>query len=70
MVSTVLASGGSKKRLLSLGSTYIFAVFFAYLLAGFGLLYFLSEIPLFVTEYLSITVGSLIIIAGILKVLT
>lgn len=68
MVSAVLAAKQSVRRLILLGSTYIFAVFLAYLLAGFGLLYFLSEIPLFVTEYLSITVGMLIIFAGILEI--
>lgn len=68
MVSTILASGKSKKRLFLLGMTYIFAVFVAYLLAGFGLLFFLSEIPLFITEYLSLSVGALIIFAGILEI--
>lgn len=68
MVSAVLAAGKSVKRLILLGSIYIFAVFLAYLLAGFGLLYFLSAIPLFVTEYLSIAVGTLIIFAGVLEI--
>jgi cytochrome c biogenesis protein CcdA len=68
MVSAVLVSGNSTKRLIGLGLTYTFAVFFAYLLAGFGLLFFLSEIPLAVTEYLSLAIGSLIIIAGILEI--
>jgi len=68
MVSAVLSAGKSVKRLILMGSIYIFAVFSAYLLAGFGLLYFLSAIPLFVTEYLSITIGILIILAGILEI--
>lgn len=68
MVSAVLTAGKSIKHLIILGSIYIFAVFLAYLLAGFGLLYFLSEIPLFVTEYLSIGVGALIVFAGILEI--
>lgn len=68
MVSAVLGAGKSVKRLIVLGGIYIFAVFLAYLLAGFGLLYFLSGIPLFVTEYLSISVGMVIIFAGILEI--
>lgn len=68
MVSAVLVAGQSTKRLIILGLTYTFAVFITYLLAGFGLLYFLSEIPLYVTEYLSIAVGALIIVAGILEI--
>ncbi len=67
MISAVLGSGKSPRRLLFLGLTYTFAVFVTYLLAGLGLLYFLSTIPLFVVEYLSVIVGSIIIIAGILE---
>ena len=55
------------RRLIGLGLTYTFAVFFAYLMAGFGLLFFLNSIPLYITEYLSLAIGSLIIIAGILE---
>ncbi len=68
MVSSVLVSGNSMKRLVALGLTYTFAVFFAYLLAGFGLLFFLNSIPLYVTEYLSLAIATLIIIAGILEI--
>ena len=68
MVSVVLSGGGTLKRMLLLGSLYVFAIFVTYLLAGLGLIYFLSSIPLFVTEYLSIIVGSVIILAGIIEV--
>jgi cytochrome c biogenesis protein CcdA len=68
MMSVVLAGGQSVRRLLFLGSVYVFAVFAVYLLAGLGLLYFLASIPLFVTEYLSIAVGTLVIAAGLLEV--
>jgi len=68
MVSAVLGAGGSIKRLLFLGLVYTTAVFTAYLVAGFGLLYFFSSIPLAVIEYLSITVGVLIILAGIFEI--
>lgn len=68
MVSAVLVSGKSIRRLIWLGLMYTFAVFMTYLLAGFGLLFFLSEIPLYVTEYLSLAVGSLIIVAGMLEI--
>ena len=47
---------------------YIFAVFLVYFLAGLGLMYFFANIPLFITEYLSILVGSLIIIAGLIEI--
>lgn len=68
MISTVLAGKHSIGRMLLLGSLYIFAIFLTYLLAGLGILYFLALIPLFVTEYLSIFVGSLIILFGLVEI--
>lgn len=68
MLSVLLGDKKQNRRILLLGAAYIFAVFFVYLLAGFGLLYFFSSIPLWVTEYLSLGVGSLIIFAGILEI--
>ena len=57
----------SVKRLLLLGSAYIFAIFATYLIAGLGLVYFFSEIPIVIAEYLSIAVGALVIFAGVLE---
>ncbi len=68
MVSVLISTKQSVKRMLFLGSVYIFSVFLVYLLAGLGLLYFLAKIPLWVTEYLSISVGVIIILAGILEI--
>lgn len=68
MVSVVLGQGGSAKRLLKVGSAYIFAIFATYLIAGLGLVYFFSAIPIVIAEYLSITVGLLVIAAGILEI--
>lgn len=68
MISVVLSGKHSIGRLLLLGGMYIGAIFLTYLLAGLGLLYFLSSVPLYVTEYLSIAVGSLVILAGILEI--
>ena len=55
-------------RMLLLGGLYVFSVFVVYLLAGLGLLYSLSKIPLWLTEYLSIGVGVLIVFAGIWEI--
>lgn len=69
MVSVILS--GKKKslsRLALLGGLYIFSVFAVYLLAGLGLVYFLASIPLYVTEYLSLAVGTLVILAGLLEI--
>lgn len=68
MVSVVLGQGGSPARLLRVGGAYIFAIFATYLIAGLGLIYFFSTIPIVLAEYLSIAVGMLVIVAGILEV--
>ena len=68
MVSVVLGQGGSPSRLLKVGAAYIFAIFFTYLVAGLGLIYFFSAIPIVLAEYLSIAVGILVIFAGVLEV--
>lgn len=68
MVSVVMGGKGSVRRLLTLGGLYIFAIFITYLLAGLGLIYFLASVPLFVAEYLSLFVGGLVILAGILEI--
>ncbi len=68
MVSVVLGGKGSVRKLLTLGSLYIFAIFFTYLLAGLGLVYFLSKVPLYVSEYLALIVGAFVILAGLLEI--
>ena len=68
MVSVVLGTGKSTKRLLLLGGAYIFAIFATYLVAGLGLVYFFSEVPIVVAEYLSIAVSMLVILAGVLEI--
>lgn len=68
MISVMLANKSSVTRMIILGSFYVLAIFLTYLLAGLGILYFLASIPLFVTEYISITVGSLIILAGLIEI--
>lgn len=68
MISVMLGAKQSTARMLLLGGLYVFSVLVVYLLAGLGLLYFLSTVPLWLTEYLSIGVGVLIIFAGILEI--
>jgi len=68
MISVILSSHKSPGRMLFLGGIYILSIFTAYLLAGLGLLYFLGSIPLFVTEYVSIVIGSLIILFGLVEI--
>ncbi len=68
MVSVMIGAKKSILRMLLLGGLYVFSVFVVYLLAGLGLLYSLSKIPLWLTEYLSIGVGVLIVFAGIWEI--
>jgi len=68
MISVVLAGKKGLGRLLLLGGLYILAIFLTYLAAGLGLVYFFATIPLAVTEYISIVVGTLIIFAGLVEI--
>ena len=68
MISVILGGHKSLGRMLFLGGLYILSIFVTYLLAGLGLLFFLGSIPLFVTEYISITVGSIIVLLGLIEV--
>ena len=68
LLISVMVAFKTKKDMLFYGSMYILAVFVTYVLAGFGILYFLSSIPLYISEYISIIVGSLIVIAGLVEI--
>src|SRR3989344_4077976 len=67
MMSVLMAGKQSTKRILLLGSLYIFSVMMVYLVAGLGLIYFFAALPLIIAEYLAIGVGILIIAAGLLE---
>lgn len=68
MISVLLGNRSSVKKMLLIGGLYIFSVFIVYFLAGLGLMYFLASIPLWVSEYISIAVGILIIFAGMIEI--
>ena len=68
LLVSIMIAFKTKREMLFYGFIYVLAVFVAYVLAGFGILYFLSSIPLFVSEYISIFVGSLIIVAGLIEI--
>lgn len=68
MISVIMGGGKSTKQLLLLGGAYIFAIFLTYLVAGLGLVYFFSSIPIALAEYLSMFVGALVIAAGIFEI--
>ena len=68
MVSVILTSGGSRRRLLLLGLLYILSIFLVYLAAGLGLVYFFQSVPLYVAEYIAIFVGTIIVLAGLVEI--
>lgn len=68
MLSVVLGSGGSVKRMVWLGFLYTSAVFTVYLVAGIGLVYYFASVPIFIAEYLSIAVGIIIIFMGLIEI--
>lgn len=68
MVSVILGQGGSTRKLLVNGLAYISAIYVTYLLAGLGLVYAFTTIPIVVAEYLSLAVGSLVILAALSEI--
>ena len=68
MISVILGKGHSARRLLMLGGSYIVAVFIVYVLAGLGLTYAFTVIPLVVTALISIALAWLLAIVGIIEI--
>ncbi len=68
LISVMIAAQKSTKSFVLLGSFYILSVFITYLLAGLGLIYFFAAIPLRISEYLSLAIGTIIVAAGIIEI--
>jgi cytochrome c biogenesis protein CcdA len=67
LISTLLVTK-RKDKMLKIGLLYIFAVYMTYFILGLGLIAFLASIPLVVAQYISIGVGLLVVIAGIIEI--
>lgn len=67
LLSTLIATK-QKEKMIKIGLMYIGAVFTTYLLFGFGLTAFLAVIPLSFAQYISITVGCVVVIGGLLEI--
>ncbi len=67
LLSTLIATK-RKKDIVRIGLLYTTAVFITYLAFGLGLTTFLSVIPIVIAEYISIVVGVIVVIAGILEI--
>jgi len=68
LLISVMITFRTKGDMLKYGLIYIAAVYITYISAGLGILYFLSVIPLTISEYISIIVGSLIVVAGLIEI--
>ena len=68
LISIIVAAKASTGKLLKYGIGYIAAIFVTYLLAGLGLLLFFSKIPLYISEYIAIVVGTAIVFAGLIEI--
>src|SRR3989338_596190 len=68
LVSLMIANARLRSKMLLYGGLYIFSIFITYLLAGLGLIAFFQVIPLWVSEYIAIVVGSIIVIAGLIEI--
>jgi len=68
LLSTLLIMRQSKGKMFLFSMAYIGAVFVAYVLAGLGLMTFLSQIPLVIAAYISIGVASILTAAGLIEI--
>src|SRR3989344_5561258 len=67
LISTLISGKRDKRRMLMIGLVYITAVYVTYFLAGLGLVYFFTSIPISIAEYISIVVGTVIVFMGIIE---
>lgn len=67
LISSLVAAK-KKDKMLKVGMLYIGAVFLTYFLYGLGLIGFLAVIPQSVAEYISIFVGMIVVLAGIIEI--
>jgi cytochrome c biogenesis protein CcdA len=67
LISTLVVTK-RKNDLLRIGMLYISAVYLTYFLLGLGLIAFLASIPIVLAEYISIVVGLLVVLAGLIEI--
>ncbi len=66
LIATLFSLSHDRKKMLWIGIIYISAVFITYLIAGFGLLFFIQRLN--IADELSWLVGGLVVFMGILEV--
>lgn len=68
MLSTILGSGKSRKRLVILASAFIIAIYLTFLFSGLVILYFLGAISVTSAHYLSLALGLVVVFAGLIEI--
>jgi len=66
LISTLIVMHNDRKKMLVVGGIYILAVYITYFLAGIGLLLFIQRLN--IAQPLSIFVGGLVIILGLIEI--
>ena len=68
MISAMLGAKSNRNKMLLIGVVYIAAVYITYFIAGVGLAYFFQYIPIYISEYVAIVIGTLIAGAGLIEI--
>ena len=68
LVTTLMSQKHNRPKMLKIGLIYVSAVFLTYFLFGLGLTAFLASVPIVVAEYISIVVGFIVVLAGIMEI--
>jgi cytochrome c biogenesis protein CcdA len=68
LVALLVSNEKMRNKLFYYGAIYIIAVYVTYFLAGLGLILFLTAIPLWITQYISIIVGVLVISGALIEI--
>ena len=66
LIATLLGLAKDRKKMLTVGLIYITAVFVTYLAAGFGLLLVIQKLN--IAEELSLLVGGLVVLLGLIEI--
>ncbi len=66
LITTILSFYENKKKLITVGFIYILAVYASYLMAGFGLLYFIYKLQL--ASIIGLVVGMVVILFGFVEI--
>ncbi len=68
LVALMFSNKELRSKLLLYGTVYVLAVYITYLLAGLGLILFLTLIPIWVAQYISIFVGGLVVFGALIEI--